>query len=102
MGLHQVHGVLQAAPHSTPDGGDVDGGGEDLVPDDEINEGVGEPVDLLHAPAVVAGIAAKYFIQQISFLQLVSSLALPLIFVRWLRNSLEYHIVCRIMLSRIS
>ena len=57
MGLHQVHGVLQAAPHSTPDGGDVDGGGEDLVPDDEINEGVGEPVHLLHAPTVVAGIA---------------------------------------------
>ena len=57
MGLHQVHGVLQAAPDGLPDGGDVDGGGEDLVPDDEINEGVGEPVDLLHAAAVVAGIA---------------------------------------------
>ena len=59
MGLHQVHGVLQATPDGLPDGGDVDGGWENVVPDDEINEGVGEPVHLLHPLAIVAGIAVK-------------------------------------------
>ena len=104
MGLHQLHGVLQAAPHGPPDVGDVDGGGEDLLPDDEINEGVGEPVDLLHAPAVVAGITEiKVCSTNLSRLvHLVSILALPLICVRRLRNSFEYHMVCRIMLSRVS
>ena len=104
MGLHQVHGVLQAAPNGPPDGGDIDGGGEDLVPDDEINEGVGEPVDLLHAPAVVAGITEiKVCSTNLSRLvHFLSFLALPLIYVRRLRNSFEYHIVGRIMLGRVS
>ena len=57
VGPHQLHRVLQPAHHGRVDHGEVDGGREDVVPDDEINEGVGEPVDLLHSLAVVAGIA---------------------------------------------
>ena len=59
MGLDQRDRLLQAAHDGGVDHGEVDGVGEDPVPDDEINEGVGQPVDLLHPLGVEAGIAVR-------------------------------------------